>query len=134
MNSGKIYNTKQRTLILSCLKENRGRLVTAEMIADHLEKEGNPVGQTTIYRHLDKLVKNGRVLKLSAPNGSYSCYRYLAPSEERGYHLVCVDCGRTSLLDCGHMDNFDAHIRLEHGFDLDHGKAILYGHCKGCKV
>lgn len=134
MNSRKTYNTKQKNLILSCLHENQGRHVTVEMIIDYLKDKNESVGQTTVYRNLDKLVKDGVVLKFAAPGGMGACYEYLEQlqSHLNHYHLVCVECGQTIHLHCNHIDQLSAHIQEEHHFSLDGLKTILYGRCESC--
>lgn len=136
MNGRKKYNTKQRDLVLSCLRENQDRHVTVEMIVDYLNGKGDPVGQTTVYRNLDKLVQDGIVLKFTAPEGLRACYQYLEqPGDHLNhYHLVCIECGQMIHLNCNHIDRLAAHIREEHCFNLDIFKTVLYGRCESCVV
>lgn len=119
---------------MSCLRENKHRHVTVEMIADYLMDKGDSVGQTTIYRNLDNMVKNGAVLKFIAPEGMYACYQYLEQNDDHpdGCHLVCTDCGRMTRLDCNYLNQFTVHILEEHGFNLDSARTILYGKCQRC--
>ncbi len=134
MSRGKSYQTRQKELILSCLKDNASRHVTAEMIVGHLRGQGEPVGQTTVYRHLERLVQDHRVMKFAAPEGASACYQYVEqPENHRNhYHLVCSDCGRMIHLDCSQMDGLQKHMLNEHRFELDSFKTVLYGRCEGC--
>ncbi len=130
----KSYSTRQKDLILNCLRENRQRHLTAEMIVDDLKDRGEPVGQTTVYRNLEKMVKDGMLLKFAAPGGMHACYQYLESPEDHlnHHHLVCVGCGQLIHLSCGHIDELTAHIQEEHGFHLDSFKTIFYGCCESC--
>ena len=53
------YKTKQMTEILTFLKSVQGRHVTVNEICDFFREKGISVGTTTIYRHLEKMVKVG---------------------------------------------------------------------------
>ena len=57
------YKTKQMTEILTFLKSVQGRHVTVNEICDFFREKGISVGTTTIYRHLEKMVKEGLVAK-----------------------------------------------------------------------
>ena len=128
------YQTRQKELILTCLKDNADRHVTAEMIVGYLKEQGEPVGQTTVYRCLDRLAQDNRVMKYAAPEGASACYRYVEqPENHRNhYHLVCVGCGRMIHLDCSEIDGLQKHMLAEHQFVLDNLKTVLYGRCESC--
>lgn len=134
MNRGKSYQTRQKELILSCLKDNAYRHVTVEMIIDYLKEQGEPVGQTTVYRHLERLVQDNRVMKFTALGGSSACYQYVEQPEnhKNHYHLVCSGCGRMIHLTCSEMDGLQKHMLAEHNFELDSFKTVLYGRCESC--
>lgn len=136
MNSGKIYKTKQREAILNCLRENKDKHVTVEMIISYLKSGGNSVGQTTVYRTLDKLVADGILIKYATLNGISTCYQYLEQSENNAMHchLVCVKCGQLIHLDCSYVDELSIHIQKEHHFSLDNLKTVLYGCCENCSA
>ena len=136
MSSRNSYQTKQKDLILSCLSENKNRHVTVEMIVDFLKGKGEPVGQTTVYRNLDKLVKEGRVLKYAVPGGMRACYQYFNDPENHlhHYHLVCTECRQLIHFNCNHMDQLSTHMQEKHHFSLDNDKTILYGRCESCTL
>ncbi len=136
MNRGKSYQTRQKDLILACLADNAHRHVTAEMILGYLKEQGEPVGQATVYRHLEKLVLDNRVMKFTAMEGASACYQFAEPAEnaKNHYHLVCSGCGRMIHLDCGELDGLQKHMLDEHHFVLDRFKTVLYGRCESCAV
>lgn len=57
------YRTQQREELLDCLRAAPGRHVTVAEICDQLKAKGRPVGTTTIYRHLERMVDEGLVAK-----------------------------------------------------------------------
>jgi Fur family ferric uptake transcriptional regulator len=134
MNRGKSYQTRQKDLILSCLRENGDRHMTAEAILSELKAKGHPVGQATIYRYMEKLASDGQVFRFAAPDGGSACYQYAQQpdSHHNHYHLVCSSCGQMIHMDCGQMDQLFAHLLKDHHFQLDSFKTILYGRCESC--
>ena len=60
------YNTKTRQLILDYLINNRQHAVSASNILEHLEAEGASPNPTTVYRYLDKLAGEQRIMKYVA--------------------------------------------------------------------
>jgi len=50
------YKTKQQALILECLKKQKFRFLTVSQFMDCLREKGVVVGQTTVYRVLERMV------------------------------------------------------------------------------
>ena len=63
------YNTKTRQLILDYLINNRQHAVSASNILEHLEEQGASPNPTTVYRYLDKLAGEQRIMKYVADKG-----------------------------------------------------------------
>lgn len=129
------YATASRRRILDYLKSRRDQTVTAGDIDAYLKQQGYEVNITTVYRYLDKLTKEGTVIKYVAQKGSQSAYQYV----ERGHHCEnhlhckCICCGRIIHLECAFMEELSEHIRKEHGFTLQCRNSVLYGVCKECE-
>ncbi len=130
------YTTRQGELILSCLKNHSGEHVTAETLFALLKAQGASVGQTTVYRNLDKLVKEGAVLKYSGADGQGACYQYMPDGHDCAthYHLVCAQCGQMIHLQCEYLDEMTAHLLKHHAFSMDKFKTVIYGLCKKCET
>ncbi|HCT17126.1 MAG TPA: transcriptional repressor [Ruminococcaceae bacterium] len=129
------YNTKQGSLILSFLQEQPGKHFTADDIIAELAKTGNSVGKATVYRHLDKLVKQGTVRKYIAEEGQSACFEYIDKDGDctSHYHLKCSECGRLIHVECGYLDEVAGHILEHHGFVISPEKTVLYGVCDKCR-
>ncbi len=134
MNKRKSYHTKQKALILDCLRAYMGRHATAERIGQYLREKGAPVGVTTLYRNLDHLVESGAVLKYIMPKGAGACYQLLGqPVDYSKYHyLICIACGRVIPLHCSYFEGVRTYIRDKYRFILGCSKTILYGYCGDC--
>lgn len=63
------YNTKTRQLILDYLINNQQHAVSASNILKHLEQEGASPNPTTVYRYLDKLAGEQKIMKYVADKG-----------------------------------------------------------------
>ena len=129
------YNTKTRQLILTFLLDNRQHAVSAANILAHLESEGAAASATTVYRYLERLEGEGRILKYVADKGEKAVYQYVGdrPACHEHLHLKCVRCGQIYHLDCGFMDEVRAHLEKEHGFALQCEGSMLYGVCRRCR-
>ena len=129
MGNRRSYNTKQRTLLVACLEAFSDRYLTVREIEAQMDAEGVHVGSTTLYRNLEQMVERDEVVKFTGTDGQARYCR--APKKSCG-QLVCLDCGRVQLLDCGMLTDFSDHVRRDHGFQMELGKAMLLGHCADC--
>lgn len=126
------YTTKQHQAILNCLSRRAEEALTAADLAEELRRAGSPVGLATIYRHLEKLEKLGRVHKVSTEEGAF--YQYCThPAEGRDCFLLrCEACGRIVHLDCSHLRELYAHLETDHHFRIDPRRTVLTGLCGTC--
>ena len=74
------YNTKTRQLILDYLINNRQHAVSASNILEHLEEQGASPNPTTVYRYLDKLAGEQRIMKYVADKGEKAVFQYVDES------------------------------------------------------
>lgn len=128
------YNTHTRQLILDYLTENRRRAVSAADIVSHLEAAGQRTNPTTVYRYLDKLAGEQRVMKYVADKGERAVYQLTDAQRHchQHIHLKCTRCGEIFHMDCHFMDEVRRHLLAEHGFTLQCEGSILYGLCRRC--
>jgi Fur family ferric uptake transcriptional regulator len=141
------YSTKQSQAILAYIASLGGSHVTVGQIAGHFENIGFPIGLTTVYRHLDKLVRSGRARRYAVEGISGSCYQYEYVDEYDGggdtrarvreegaghFHLKCEGCGTLLHLRCDVLSGLPKHVYEEHAFRIDAGKTVFYGKCADC--
>lgn len=133
--AGNGYATVSRKKILDFLKQSSDRTVTAAEIGAYLKEQDSEVNITTIYRYLDKLEREGTVMKYVAEKGSQAGYQYVELGHrcEEHLHLKCMECGRIIHLECAFMEEIAEHIRNDHGFLLQCKNSILYGTCGECR-
>ena len=132
---GSGYATISRKKILEFLKKNSDRTVAVADIDHYLKAQDCEVNITTIYRYLDKLAKDGTVIKYVDEKGNPAVYQYVELGHhcEEHLHLQCVKCGKIIHLECEFMDEISEHILKDHGFELQCKNSILYGMCSACQ-
>lgn len=134
MNKKSPYKTRQKDLILSFLRENKEKHVTAAYICAHFRTCEIPIGVTTVYRHLDKMVESGLVQKFIT-DGEATCYQYIGDGhcqQHAHFHLKCLVCGKLIHMECRLVEELAEHIREEHDFEMQPLKTTFYGTCGIC--
>lgn len=127
------YKTKQKEVLIECLESNKDIHMTAADISEQLRNMGHPLGMSTVYRQLDKLVAQGIVRKYIIDETSSACYQYVSDGACcEHFHLKCNSCGRLIHTDCTLMKQIAQHMKESHGFEVDLGKTLLYGTCNDC--
>jgi Fur family ferric uptake transcriptional regulator len=130
-----VYNTHQGKLILDYMSSLGDGHITVNQLARYFEDKGMSVGQTTIYRRLEKLVDAGKIRKYLLLEGGSACYQYIANDKEcrEHFHLKCETCGGLIHLDCDLLDEIRRHLLIKHDFQINMLKTIFYGKCKKCR-
>ena len=133
--AGNSYTTASRTKILEYLKKNGDRTVNVNDISNYLKENQSEVNITTNYRYLDKLAKEGTVIKYVAEKGNQAVYQYVEQGHhcDEHLHLKCVKCGCIIHLECDFMREIAEHIKKDHGFELQCKNSIIYGMCSKCQ-
>lgn len=128
------YKTKGRKMIWQYLIEEKDHAVSISDIEQFLIENQEQVNLSTIYRYLDKLVMDQKVLKYQQEDGKKAVFQYV--EEDRCHqhlHMQCVKCGRMIHLNCGFMDEISEHMMEHHHFRLQCQNSILYGICESCE-
>lgn len=127
------YSTAQQRCILEYLEEHSSEAVTAEQVYQALSASCK-VGQTTVYRTLDRLAEKDLVIKVPSYEGRQARYRYVGTSSDPSFgRMVCLECGRTVPLECVHLEELVKHIGADHQFEVDTRHTVLYGYCSECR-
>lgn len=131
------YKTKQMTELLIFLKSVQGSHVTVNDICDYFQTKGIAVGTTTVYRNLEKMVKEGVVAKYVVDGTSSACFEYVDHPENENksvcYHCKCEKCGKLIHLQCSEVESLKQHMMEHHSFELDSLRTVFYGICSECR-
>ncbi len=127
------YSTKQKRGILAFLKEHELENFSLDDLVLHLEQDGEKIGRSTVYRHLEALAAQGSVRKYQNAQGTTQ-YQHLSDDGQcdRHFHMLCKNCGQLRHVDCEWMNSLEQHILNAHGFTLDPRETMLVGICARC--
>lgn len=110
---------------------------TAGDICEYFKSKGTPVGQSTIYRHLESLVDEGILNKYIVDGTSPACFEYLGREncgeEMSCYHCKCEKCGKLIHLHCEEIEEIQKHLFRDHQFQMDPKRTVFYGLCEKCR-
>lgn len=122
-------------MILTFLKANSNKHVTAAEIISFLSNSEIPVGSATVYRYLDKLVSNDVIRKYYLDEKTGACYQFIEDNNEchEHFHMKCTKCGKLHHTDCSYMKSLSGHVFEHHGFKVNSSKTVLYGKCEECE-
>jgi len=128
MMRSEFYNTKQKDIILNTIKNYTKEFT----IKDLYKKLNENVGLTTIYRLIDRLVKENKLSKyIGKDNITY--YQYLEEChEDNHFYLKCVKCGDMVHIDCDCILDLSNHIVKKHHFEPSKEHIIINGICEKC--
>ncbi len=132
------YKTKQRADIMAYLMNKSGEHVTAKDVCSHFEELGRPIGVTTVYRQLDKMVEEGVVNKYVLDGNSSACYEFVDSDHHPDgivscYHCKCDNCGKLIHLHCEEIEELIKHIEKSHSFAINPRRTVFYGLCEDCR-
>lgn len=130
------YNTKQKEKLLKYLQANPQKTFSVDEIVEDLKQSGDPVGKTTVYRHMEALNKTGNVRRIAPQEGGSTKYQFVPDSEacSRHFHMRCGDCGELFHVDCKLFEQLSEHMRMDHGFVIDARRTVLTGTCRRCRM
>ena len=119
--------SQQRNVIIDVLMKTKTH-PTAKEIYKKVQKKIPEVGLATVYRNLDFLEKNNKIIKLKFRDKEA---RYDGTTEKH-CHLICKECGRIFDL----MDVEKITIKSQQlnklKFKIDHSYAEMFGICNRC--
>ena len=81
--TGRRYQTRQRELVLDCIRATPDAYVSARQVAQRLAEQGQRVGTATVYRNLERLEAEGCIVKSTVEGTGGTCYRYLPEAPEQ---------------------------------------------------
>jgi Fur family ferric uptake transcriptional regulator len=126
---GPVRSTKQRAAVADLLGRVDG-FRSAQELHDLLRKEGQSVGLTTVYRHVQALADAGEVDVLRSSDGE-AVYR-ACRSGHHHHHLVCRHCGRSEEIEGPAVEDWAREVAARHGFtDVEHTVEV-FGTCRSC--
>jgi Fur family ferric uptake transcriptional regulator len=123
--------TTQRATVHAALA-GQDRFRTAQDLFAELRATGNPIGLSTVYRHLQALADDGMADVVRTDDGE-AAYRYCgAAADGHHHHLICRRCGHAEQIRTSTVERWAQRVADEHGYrDVDHTVEI-FGICARC--
>jgi Fur family ferric uptake transcriptional regulator len=122
----RVRGTKQASAVAAALVSLPG-FRSAQEIHAELRRQGETVGLTTVYRHLQVLSEQGVIDTIRDPSGE-SLYRQCG-STSHHHHLTCRECGRSVEVEGRVVEQWAEKVAAEAGFtSVDH-TVELFGLC-----
>ncbi|MBQ9415428.1 MAG: transcriptional repressor [Clostridia bacterium] len=137
MSQKAVYRTKQHQEIVDYLKSMKGIHLTAGEICAHFREQGGTISTATIYRQLEKLVKEGIINKYIVDENSSACFEYVGEhgktdSGKSCFHCKCEQCGKLIHLECDELEMIQSHLMAHHDFQINPLRTVFYGLCSQC--
>jgi len=109
--------------------ERAGGFASAQEIYRLMQREGESIGLTTVYRSLQSLASEKIVDILRRDDGE-AIFRLCGGAHH--HHLICKGCGNTVEIEGGAVEKWAKVIAEEYGFrDVGH-TAEIFGLCEKC--
>ncbi len=120
------YKTKQRETIVNYIK-NANDFTIKDLCMNLVD-----IGETTIYREINKLLKDGYLIKIVGENNT-SKYQYIDKcSCDNHMYLKCTKCGKMFHVDCSLLNGLKTHVKTEHNFVMSMDNLVVGGTCSDC--
>ena len=122
----KVRGTRQAAALVSAL-DNLPGFCSAQQIHAELRRQGEHIGLTTVYRHLQVLSEEGSVDSIRDDHGE-TLYRQCGTSTHH-HHLTCRNCGRSVDIEGRAVEQWAEKVARENGFTEVGHTVELFGVC-----
>ena len=119
--------TRQRQLILDAIQARCDHPSADEIYLD-VCKIDSKISRGTVYRNLNVLVKQGKILHIKLPYKD----RY-EPIKQPHYHFRCSICGAIADVPLPYDKDLDDRTAKESGFIVESHRIIFEGFCIDCQ-
>jgi Fur family ferric uptake transcriptional regulator len=119
----------RREDVEAALRRN-ATFVSAQQLHSELRQDPHPVGLTTVYRCLQKMVVEGSADVVQSADGE-SLYR--ACSVAHHHHIVCRRCGEATEIEAPEVEEWATAIARANKFDEVSHTVELFGVCWRCQ-
>jgi len=115
--------------ILETLSQEHVHL-TSHQVYEEIRNHLPAVNPSTVYRALERLVKNGKVSVSDMGTGSAV---YESTSDGYHHHIVCQKCGSVCTINNADVQKLFAEIQQKNRFHVLTNHLVLFGVCEGCQ-
>lgn len=128
-----IYNTEQRNILLSFLRQNPDKWFSAKQIESELQNEN--ISRSAVYRNLSDL-ESEAIIRRCSKNGSRETFYQFFDSKscQNHIHLSCKKCGKIFHMENKIADIIADDVEKSEGFEISRGETTIYGICRECNM
>ena len=130
------YETEQKRTLKRLLEENGDKAYTIEELMVKLSERysDRPLGKSTVYRLMTRLVEEGSVKRFVRGNSRKFAYQIVVGDHcDSHLHLKCTDCGKLMHLDENISNDVLNKVRAASDFFINEEETVLFGRCANCK-
>jgi Fur family transcriptional regulator, ferric uptake regulator len=125
--------TPQREVILSVFKNlSEGNHLSAEDLYNELQKQGDPISLSTIYRTVKLMARMGILRELEFAEG-HKHYELNQPYPHHHHHLICVKCNKTIEFKSDSILKIGSKTSEKEGFHLLDCQLLIHAICPQCQ-
>lgn len=123
-------NTLQRDVVLEAVYALGGTHPTSSDVLAEAKKRHSGISRATVYRNLDVLAEDGKILRIEMTQGPTRYDHTLTPHS----HAVCRICGKVVDVDIAHLGTGPEHLAGNgpEDFRIERYHLIFEGICDGC--
>lgn len=125
----RVRGTRQAEAVAAVLDRLPG-FSSAQQIHAKLRERGEPVGLTTVYRHLQVFSESGRVDAIRDASGEILYRR--CQTDAHHHHLTCRNCGRSVEVEGKAVERWAEEVAEQAGFSQVGHTVELFGLCPDC--
>lgn len=118
--------SKQRELVLNTVQTHLIHPTALEIYSMTREKDPT-ISMGTVYRNLNLLAEQGKILRIKVPGGADRYDGTIRPHN----HAVCTKCGMVMDYDFS-FDDLNKTLLEEDGFKCEELNITVRGTCKDC--
>ena len=129
--TGRTRSTKQSAAIEAAMHSADG-FRTAQELFDQVRGNGQKIGLTTVYRHLNLLAEHGTVDVVHRADGEAQyrwCGKALVPAEGHHHHVVCRVCGRSEEVAAPEVEAWAERVARAAGYTEISHTVEVFGLC-----
>jgi Fur family ferric uptake transcriptional regulator len=105
--------------------------VSAQQVADELQRSGHRVGLASVYRALDLLHSEGLVQRVDLGHGGYQ-YEPVLPGGEHHHHVVCDRCGEVTAFEDVSLERAIERMGRKLRRAVRAHDVVLHAECRRC--
>lgn len=126
-----MYKTRQKSFIYELLEHCKDRSISAIEIKKYCDDNGENIGLSTIYRILNKLCDENKLLKILRENKEAE-YQLLKADCNNHMHIKCEKCGELVHLDENSTKKIIKNLDNNYHIKLSLAQSTLIGLCADC--